>query len=564
MTKEELDAAPGALTILPIGGAGEVGLNSTLFVYDRQALLLDCGAFLGVENAPGVNKVVPGFEPVFRGGRRLAGVILTHGHEDHIGALPALLAERDVPIFATPLTCDFVRSRLERDEVVPSEARAQARRLVEVPAGGRFEVGPFSVELVRVTHSVPGSVAVVIDCPAGRVLHTGDFRLDPGPWDGKTTDLERLRALGQGGVDLLMSDSTNAEIPGRGCTEREVAGELERQIQRTPGRVVVTLMASHLHRMAAIAEIARRMGRRLCIVGRTMERNWAIGVGRGLLPSDPHLLMLPDRLADHPRSDAIVLATGSQGEWNGGLTRIAAGQDALLKLYPGDKVIFSARTIPGNEVPVRRIVNQLARQGVEVVGPERAPVHASGHARQEEQRELIELVEPGWFVPAYGERAMLEAHARTAREAGIPAGRVLVVENGQSLVLREGALTPGPREEVSRRPLDEEGRVMDWGDVRDRNRIGRGGLVACSVALDRSGRLAAPPVLTGRGLSIPPALESRLLEAVRAALDDPHLISRSLIEDAARAAILATFGLGTRRGPQVEVLVVALDRHLAS
>ncbi|MEL6185698.1 MAG: ribonuclease J, partial [Myxococcota bacterium] len=220
-----------ALTILPLGGCGEVGLNATLFVYDGQAILLDCGAFLGLQDAPGVNKVVPGFEPLFRDGRKLRGVVLTHGHEDHIGALPALLAERESPVFGTPFTCDLARSRLLRDEIVPREARAQAERVTDVPVGGSFEVGPFRVEFIRVTHSVPESVAVLLESPAGRVLHTGDFRLDPDPWDGRQTDLARIQALGRDGLDVLMSDSTNAEVPGVGRSERTVARELERQIQ---------------------------------------------------------------------------------------------------------------------------------------------------------------------------------------------------------------------------------------------------------------------------------------------------------------------------------------------
>ena len=553
------EASTSGLTILPIGGCGEVGLNATLFVYERQCILLDCGAFLGIENAPGVNKVVPGFEPLFRDSRRLHAVVLTHGHEDHIGALTALLAERDAPIFGTPFTCDLVRSRLERDEVVPAEARIQRNRVVEVAPGSSFEVGPFRFELIRVTHSVPDSVAVVIDTPAGRVFHTGDFRLDPDPWDGLKTDTQRIKEIAKDGIDLLMSDSTNSEVPGRGRSERSVAVELERQVRESRGRVVVTLMGSHVHRMAALAKVAEKTGRRICIVGRTLERNWGFGVARGYLPSDPHLLVAPERLAQVPRESVLVLATGSQGEWNGGLARIAAGQDALLRLHSGEKVIFSARTIPGNELPVRRIVNQLARQGVDVVDPDQAPVHASGHARQGEQKELIEMINPRWFVPVYGERAMLEAHARTARSSGLSAEQILVVENGQSMMLRRDSLARGNVEQVSRRPVDGEGRVMDWGDVRERGRISRAGLLACSVALDRSGRLVSDPVLTARGFGLDTELRDEMIDDIRLALDDPHLVSRELIEEAIRHTILQSF---PRRGPQVEVLIVALDRYL--
>lgn len=551
----------GELTILPLGGCGEVGLNCTLFLQDGQGILLDCGSFLGIDNAPGVNKAVPGFEPLFKPGRKLAGVVLTHGHEDHIGALGPLLAELDVPVFGTPLTCDLARSRLERDELVPTEARKQVSRLVEVDPGSRFEVGPFSIELFKVTHSIPQSVAVGIRTDSARVLHTGDFRLDQAPFDGRPTDLDGIRRFCEPGLDLLMSDSTNAEVPGRGRSEKEVAEELRRQVlSGGGGRIMVTLMASHFHRMAALADAARAAGRKICLVGRTLERNWAFGVKRGILPSDPHLLVVPERLERVPRKEVLILATGSQGEWNGGLSKIAAGQDGLLRPRSGEKVIFSARTIPGNEMAVRKIVNQLARLGVEVVTPDHAPVHASGHARQEEQKELIEACRPAWFMPVYGERAMLEAHARTARASGVPDERVVVIENGQAVHLHSGALSFGGREEVSRRPLDGEGRVMDWGDVRERNRLARCGLIVCSIVLDRAGRLAAPASITARGVSLPSPLEAQLVEAVREALDDPHLISRQMIAGRARRALKESWP--ARRFPEIEVMVVALDRHL--
>lgn len=540
------------LTILPLGGCGEVGLNATLLVHEKQALLLDCGAFLGLDGAPGVNKVVPGFEPLFHDDRRLCGVVLTHGHEDHIGALPALLAERDAPVFGTPFTCALAASRLERDAIVPAEARAQRARLTEVPLGGRFRVGPFEIELYRVTHSVPQSAAVRIITPDGVLVHTGDFRLDPDPWDGRPTDLE---GLSQGPVDVLMSDSTNAEVPGWGRSEKSVAQALEAEVRACRGRAVVTLMGSHVHRMAALAEVARRTDRKLCLLGRTLERNWNLGIEHGLLPADPHLLVVPERLAQRPRHGVLMLASGSQGEWNGGLHRIALGQDALLRLLPEDKVIFSARVIPGNEFAVRKLINQLARQGVSTVGPDQAPVHASGHARQDEQRALLERLKPEWFVPVYGERAMLEAHACTARET-MPQTRVIVVENGQGLRLERGQLRLGDRETVSRRPLDGEGRVMDWGDVRERNRLSRGGLIACSVALDGAGRLKGPPVLTARGLRLDPKVEVDAKGAVARALADPHLIADDRREAVIRKALSPYF---PRRGPRIEVLIVKID-----
>lgn len=512
-----IEAAGSPVQVLPLGGCGEVGLNATLLVCGDRAILVDCGALLGVHDAPGVEKAVPGFEPLYAQGRRLEAVVLTHGHEDHIGALPALLADLDVPVFGTPTTLDFVRSRLERDGA-PQEARAQRGRLVEVPTGGKLEAGPFAVEMVRVSHSIPDSVALSIDTPAGRVLHSGDFRLDPTPAYGPPTDTERLRALGDEGVALLLADSTNSERPGHGTSESEVASTIRRLAVQTTGRVVVTLFASHLHRIRAAVDAAIAAGRRVAVVGRTLERSFAFGVARGILPSDPALLVRPERVGAQPRDQLLVIASGSQGEWQGGLHRIAKGEDAGLRCLPGDRVVISARTIPGREPVVRKLVNLLLRQGVEVVTDRMMPVHCSGHASAGEQAEMLRLIRPRHFVPIHGDRGMLEGHARIAREVGVAPEAITVIEDGQSVMLDGRSVARGPDEEVSRRALDGGGRILDWGDVRERNRIGRSGLVACSVVLDRSDRLVGRPTVTLRGLRASQPALARITHAVQVEL----------------------------------------------
>ncbi len=481
------------LKVLPLGGCGEVGLNATLLVQGQDALLIDCGALLGPHSAQGVEKLVPGLEPLFREGRVLRGVLLTHGHEDHIGGLSALLAEQDVPVFGTPYTLDLVRSRLER---APSEAR-QKGRLVEVAQGGSVELGPFSAEFIRVAHSLPQASALCIESSAGRVLHSGDFKIDPTPLQ-EATDLERLAAVGAKGVDLLLSDSTNAEVPGHGRSEQEVCQTLDRMIQETEGRVVVTLFASHLYRVRAIAAAAIRAGRRILLVGRALHRSWTMGGARGLLDFDATVLIRKEHANQIPRSRLLVLATGAQGEPMGGLARIAAGQDAALRCLPGDRVVISARTIPGNEISVRKMLNRFARQGIEVVQDRMAPVHCSGHAQRAEQKQLLELVKPKSFIPIHGERTMLEAHAQTARATGV--SEVLVLEDGNSAVLGGEKLQRGPDEEISRRPMDEEGRLMDWGDIKARRKIGRAGLVVCTRVFDESGRLQRAPAISVRGI----------------------------------------------------------------
>ena len=547
------------MRILPLGGCGEVGLNATLLLDGNDGLLIDCGALLGVPNAPGVEKAVPGFEPLFVPGRKLHGVVLTHGHEDHVGALPALLAETSVPIFGTALTLALARARMEKPfAAAAAEARINARaRMVEVGFGSTIDAGPFRVEFIRVTHSVPESAALSIRTRAGHVVHSGDFKLDPTPYDGPPTDTDRFRALGDGGVDVLLADSTNSERAGHGPSERDVAQTLERLVLESPGRVVVSLVSSHYHRIRAATDAAKRAGRRVAIVGRALEDAWAIGIRTGQLKTDPATLIVPSRLDHVPKDQVLVLATGAQGEWQGGLHRIAFAQERALRCSPGDRVIVSARVIPGHEVAARRVHNQLVRQGAEVITDRMAPVHCSGHAHSGEQSDLIRMVRPQWFVPVHGERAMLEAHARTAARAGLSPDRVLVIEDGQSVVLRGGTLVRGPDELVSQRAVDSSGQRLEWDDVRTRNRIGRKGLAVVSVVLDPSGRPLGLPAITFHGCSVSAVVATKVGQAIDEVLrGQPHIQPEVSVVRAARGILRQRLG----RAPQIEAHILRLDR----
>jgi ribonuclease J len=543
------------LRVIPLGGCGEVGLNATLLVSGNDAILIDCGALVGVWDAPGIERAIPRFTAITERGRRLLGVVLTHGHEDHVGALPGLLAELDPPIFGTPTTIAFARSRLERSSV----ERAVRDKLTAVPLGGRIDMGPFSVELVRVTHSIPESAALAITTPAGVVLHSGDFKLDEAPFDGQRTDVDRLRALGDRGVDLLLSDSTNAEVPGRARSERDVAVAIGRILVETRGRVIVALFASHIHRVAALAEGARASGRRILLVGRALSRAWEIGVEQGLLPSDPTLLLTPEGAAMNPRREVLVLATGTQGELAGGLARIAAADHPPLKPLAEDCVVISARTIPGNEKPVRRILNLLARRGVPVVHDRMAPVHCSGHAHYDEQAELMRIVRPQTFIPIHGERTMLEAHARIAAEVGIE--RTLVIEDGQSADLSAGRVDRGDDEPAGKRLVDPAGLWVDLADVRDRRAIGRNGLLVCSVVVDPRGAVRGTPAVTGRGLSIPPNVRRAITDLAIDAVRNEPASSNQTLEIRVRSAILSSARrlLGAQPALEVHVVTVGAD-----
>ncbi|MEL7367386.1 MAG: ribonuclease J [Myxococcota bacterium] len=545
--------------ILPLGGCGEVGLNAMLLLDGDDGLLIDCGALLGLHNAPGAEKAVPGFEPLFESGRRIHGVVLTHGHEDHVGALPALLAEKSLPIVGTPLTLSLARSRMERPNApVVAEARIAARtRMIETPFGATVQLGPFSVEFIRVTHSLPESAALSIRTRAGHIVHSGDFKLDPTPFDGPTTDTERLSALGDEGVDLLLSDSTNAERPGHGPSESAVAETLEQMVASSSGRVVVTLVSSHIHRIRAAVQAALRSGRRVAIVGRALEDAWKLGVQSGYLPFDPGMIVRADRIRRLPRREVLVLATGAQGEWQGGLHRIAFGSESALWCEAGDRVIVSARVIPGNEVAARRVQNQLLRRGADVVNDRMALVHCSGHAHAGEQAQMLRLVRPRYFVPVHGERAMLQAHARTAEAAGLSADRVIIIENGESVVLRGGEVVRGPKEVVSQRAVDTTGRLLEWDDVRARNRIGRRGLAVVSVVLDQSERPLAEPVVSFKGVSASAVVSTAVSVAVKQAIESARgPVDETMIHRAARAALKARKGLA----PTIECHILRVRR----
>jgi ribonuclease J len=492
------------LSVLPLGGCGEVGLNATLLLDGADGLLIDCGVLLNLQDAPGVERAVPDFGPLFRAGRQLRALVLTHGHEDHLGAVGAFLAETDAPVYGPPLAIALLSAKLE------GLSAAKRERLHAVPLGETVEVPPFRVEWIRMTHSLPDSAALHIETRAGRVLHSGDFKLDPRPLDGRLSDVERLRALGELGVELLLADSTNSELPGSTGAEAEVGLEIERLVREAPERVVVACFASHLHRIEGVVRAARSGGRRIALVGRALQTAWRLGIEGGHLSGEPGLLLDERRLERVPRKEQLLLVTGSQGEPRAGLSRVATGGEAALRLGPGDRVILSASTIPGNERAVRRLKNAMRRTGAEVVDDRMAAVHCSGHAHQDEQAELLRLVRPRFFVPVHGDRAMLERHAQTAVAAGIvPRERVLVIEDGDSAVLSAGELRRGPTEPVRPRPVDaDSGEIIGWEELEDRRRIGASGLLVCVAGL------GFPPAIAAHGFRAPKALEVALAEEV--------------------------------------------------
>ena len=487
-----------ALRIIPLGGLGEVGKNMTVFEYGDERIVVDAGLAFPRDEHFGVDLVLPDFSYLVA--RPVRAVVLTHAHEDHVGALPYVLREVEVgELVGTRLTLGLVKSKLDEHGLGAVTELTEAE-----PGGASMELGPFRLEFVRMAHSIPDSMALVIETPAGRVLHSGDWKLDHTPVDGLKTDVGALAELGNRGIDLLLGDSTNAERPGMTGSERLVGEAFRQLIPLRSGRIVVASFASNIHRVQQAAEVAIANGRKVAVVGRSMRKNMNIARSLGYVDLPDEAIVSPKEAMDLPRDEVLVLCTGSQGEPMSALTRIAYGDHQNVTVERGDTVIISAKPVPGNELRVHDSINRLARLGAEVLHQEIAPVHVSGHACSEELRTLLSLVRPRAVMPIHGEYRMLAAHARLARDAGVPDDRILLAENGSVVELSgDGALIVD-RVEAGVTFVDGLG-VGDVEDValRDRRRLSEDGvlIVVTTVALtDGGGGEIAPPELIARGV----------------------------------------------------------------
>jgi ribonuclease J len=504
-----------ACRIVPLGGLGEVGKNMTAFECEGSVLVIDAGLAFPRDEHLGVDLVLPDFSWLADRRDRIRGVVLTHGHEDHVGALPYLLREVGAPeVWATRLTLGMVKSKLDEHGLL------RASELNEIdPEGPPIELGPFRLEFVRVAHSIPDAVAVVLETPAGRIVVTGDYKIDHTPIDGIRTDVGRLAEIGNRGVDLLLGDSTNAERAGVTQSER-VVGEAFRQIipLRT-GRVIVSSFASNVHRMQQAIDVALEVGRKVCVVGRSMRKN--INIARNLEYVDvpDGTLIKPAELDDFPPGEVLILCTGSQGEPLSALTRIAYNDHPAVRVERGDTVIISAKPIPGNELRVHDAINRLTKSGAEVLHEENAKVHVSGHGNVEELRTILALLRPRAVMPVHGEFRMLAAHGRLAADAGIPAESIVLAENGTVVELEPGR-PPRIVDQLEQGVTFVDGLgVGDVEDValRDRRRLSEDGvLIIVATLFTSNGSVTAQPELIARGFAEPgPLIEELRDEAER-------------------------------------------------
>jgi len=544
-----------ALRIIPLGGLGEVGKNMTVYETAGEILVVDAGLAFPRDEHLGVDLLLP--DVGYLQGRKVRAVVLTHGHEDHVGGLPYLLREVEVEaVVSTRLTLGLVKSKLDEHGV------GQSTELVEAgPGDDPLELGPFRLELVRVAHSIPDSVALVIETGAGRVVHTGDWKLDHTPVDGLKTDVGKLAEIGNRGVDLLLGDSTNAERPGNTGSERLVGEAFRALFPLRSGRILVASFASNIHRMQQAADVAVECGRKVAVIGRSMRKNLNIARNLGYVSLPEDALVSPDEASQLPPGRVLVLCTGSQGEPMSALTRIAYGDHKALTIEPGDTVIISAKPVPGNELRVHDSINQLARAGAEVLHEEIAPVHVSGHACQEELRTMLSLLRPRHVMPIHGEYRMLAAHAKLAREAGVPDDRILIAENGSVVELVRGDARLVDRVDAGITFVDGL-RVGDVRDValRDRRRLADDGvLIVVTTLSSANGGEIAPPELIARGLGESDELLDELREEadrVVRELANEHATEIKLLQEHIHDAVGQIVYDRTRRRPMVLPVVI--------
>jgi len=545
------------LRYVPLGGLGEVGLNMWALEWEGQVLVVDAGLMFPTEEMLGVDLVIPDVSWLLEEGRRVLGIFLTHGHEDHIGALAFVLKRLNVPVYGTRMTLGLARHRLREHRIL------RESDLREVSAGDRVQLGPFRIEAVAVCHSIPDCVALSIQTPVGRVVYTSDFKLDPDPLYGPPTDMERFRKLGADGVLLLLGDSTNAERPGVSGKERDLVPVFEEIFRDAPGRIVVCSFASNIHRIQQVVSLAARHGRRLAVVGRSIQNAFQTARELGFLEVPAGLVARIEDVADDPR--AVLLCAGSQGEPLSALSRFAAQRHNLVNVKAGDWVLLSARPIPGNERLVNRTINNLYRHGARVFSAETDHVHVSGHAHRDELRQLLDAVRPRYFIPVHGEYRQLVMHANLAREAGITADRVLVVEDGRTVDLTADSMVLG--EEIGAGFVFVDG--VGIGDVekavlRDRRHLANDGILVVTVAIDREkGSVLSGPELISRGFIEKETSEELMRDARQQVLDTVRKFQGDrpdvdILRDAVRDAASRFLHKKTRRRPMVIPVVTEI------
>lgn len=544
------------LSVIPLGGVEEIGLNMTVFEYDGDIIIVDAGLMFPEEEMLGVDFVIPDFSYVVDNREKIKGIVLTHGHEDHIGALPFLLKEVAVPVYGTPLTLGLVRSKLIEHSLENAE-------LNPVKPRDFIKLGVFSIEFVRVTHSIVDGVGLGIQTPLGLVVHTGDFKLDPTPVDGQLIDLHKFTEYGEKGTLLLLSDSTNAERGGFTFSEKEVMRGFEDIFSNAQGRIIIATFASNIHRIQQAIDVAVRKGRKVIISGKSIVANAQIALDLGYLriPKDTWLRL--DNLKELKDREVVIITTGSQGEPMSVLSRIATDEHKDIKIREGDTVILSARMIPGNERPIGRIINHLFRRGANVFYEKVSEVHVSGHASKEELKLMLNLIRPRYFMPIHGEYRHLVYHTMLAKKLGIPKENIFILQDGDILeISAEGARKNG-RANSGRVFIDGKG----IGDVkemvlRDRMRLAHDGIVLILLSIEKlTGNIVSGPDIISRGFVFEDASQEvmndvkELLTNTIKGLDKEVLSDSSVLQAKLRSTLKKYLRNAMERRPMIMPII---------
>ncbi|MGC9467557.1 MAG: ribonuclease J [Anaerolineae bacterium] len=546
------------LQIVPLGGLGEVGKNMMALEYGRNILIIDVGMMFPESDMPGVDYIIPDYRYLRGKADRIRGVVITHGHEDHIGALPHFLQEFNAPVYATKLTRGLIEVKLRRD--LQKQVKLQTMQ-----PGDVLHIGPFRVEPYHVCHSIPDTVGLGITTPVGLVVHSGDFKFDNTPVDGWPTDIAKLAEFSQRGVLVLLADSTNADHPGRTLSEQSLNTTLADVFRPAKGRVIVATFASLISRIQQVMEVAQSFGRKVAVAGTSMAKNVRMAKQLGYLDVPDDLILPLQEINRLPPHQVTIIATGAQGEPRSIMGRLATGRHSSLRIIPGDTVVLSSHTIPGNEETVHRVINRLFQKGAHVVYHPVAPVHVSGHASQEEQKFLISVLRPKFFVPIHGELRHLNLHASLAREVGVPKENIAVVENGYILRFSEDEMEIGERVPGGYVFVDGTwvGDAISQDLIRRREELAETGV--CSVAFvydEATGRIVGEPTITGRAIASNDVMERLIPDLVEVLDSAMRGISQntpaSTVEQMVERAISDFFYRHARNRPEVIVQAIAV------
>lgn len=543
-----------SVKILPLGGLDAIGKNMTVFEYGEDIIIVDCGIMFPTEETPGIDFIIPDFSYVVKNRHRIKGILITHGHEDHIGAVPFLLKEVSAPVFATRLTLGLIQNRLEER---PPRRKPELR---EVAPGERFALGAFEVEFIAVNHSIIDGAAIAISTPVGVIIHSGDFKIDYSPVDGRVTDIHAFAGYGERGVLLLMSDSTNALRKGHTRSESILSERLLEIFSSVKGRIIVATFASNIHRIQQVLDAAQKYNKRVVISGITMLKNVEIARSLGYLEYHDDLIVEVAEANSLPAKKLVIICTGSQGEPMSALSRMASGTHRNFAAGSGDTVLITASVIPGNERMVYSVINSLMRMGCEVYYEQDEDLHVSGHASQEELKLMISITKPKYFMPIHGEYRHLRAHARIAESLGIKPSRIVIADNGDILELSKKGVSKAGGMHLDRIYVDGQD-IEDVGNgvIQDRKAMASEGIVLVSVVTAER-MLIRPPEVVAKGFVA--GSKVKVLEAIRA--DTQSQVHRMLAEGRGELEIAAflrkhlknSIFRMTRRNPLVEVQVM--------